>query len=220
MWIWDGTDRREDDVEAAFADAIRRAFISGNHALTAQMKTYVAGFALALTDRTGSALVAPEPLIQGGFTPSHDERTLLCDMARTSGRDIVHICFRTVEPVTPTGLITVAWHDGEQIRLHSRTSLVWVDKDARVSLYGVEDARDMPCHFMLRAGKKMVRGEGLPTPAETREMRLAGAHVEKLIARGATDGASSERLMFFHQLPRGADGKIIRNVFSLAGMTA
>lgn len=37
MWIWDGTDRQEGDGEAAFADLVRRALISRDPQLTAQM---------------------------------------------------------------------------------------------------------------------------------------------------------------------------------------
>lgn len=107
MWIWDGTDREEGGAEAALEDVFRRALISEDPEITASMRAYVAAFSLVLTNSKSSALAAPEPLIQGGFTPSDDERNLMCEMAQRDGRDLVHICFRTFGPFTPTGLIVV-----------------------------------------------------------------------------------------------------------------
>lgn len=89
-----------------------------------------------LTNRQSHALAAPEPLIQGGFTPSDHERDLICDTVLREGRDIVHICIRTVEPFTPTGLIVVAYRDGDAVRLHSRTSLIWVEGRLRQAVRG------------------------------------------------------------------------------------
>ena len=163
MYIWDGTDRQEGDVEAAFADMVRRTFINRNPRMLSSMKRYVAGCSLALTGRTSAALCAPEPVVQGGFTPSDDERAAMCRAVYASGRDVIHICFRTVEPLVPTGLIVVVYHDGDRVRLHSRTSLVWIDNEQRVGLYGVEDENDQYCHFILRQGCKMKRGDGIAT---------------------------------------------------------
>lgn len=195
MWIWDGTNREEGDGEGAFADAVRRAFIGSNPQIIASMKTFTAAFALALTNRKGSALVAPEPIIQGGFTPSDDERDAMCSMVQRRGRDLIHVCFRTVEPFTPTGLMVVVYRDGDHIRLHSRTSVIWVAKERCVRIYGVEDESDLNCHFVLRPGVKMTRRNGFPTPAGSPEMKLAAEHVEQLIRRGEVGETSGERLV-------------------------
>jgi hypothetical protein len=201
MWIWDGTDREEGDGEAAFADAVRRVLITGNEEIIANMRTFVAAFWLVLTNRRSSTLTAPEPIIQGGFTPSDDERELMCESVRRDGRDLIHICFRTVEPYTPTGLIVVVYRDGDHVRLHSRTSLIWVARDRCVRIYGVEDESDVNCHFVMRPGARMVRHDGFPTPAGSLEMRLAAEHVERLIARGAVGDAVNERLVL--TIPQG-----------------
>ena len=198
MYIWDGTDRQEGDVEAAFADMVRRTFINRNPRMLSSMKRYVAGCSLALTGRTSAALCAPEPVVQGGFTPSDDERAAMCRAVYASGRDVIHICFRTVEPLVPTGLIVVVYHDGDRVRLHSRTSLVWIDNEQRVGLYGVEDENDQYCHFILRQGRKMKRADGIPTRAEPREMRCAADHLEQLVARGAANDVRDEHFVCFH----------------------
>lgn len=209
MWIWDGTDRQEGDGEAAFADAIRRVFISTNAVLTTQMQKFVAAHSIVLTNRKSSDLITPEPLIQGGFTPSDGERDLMCKTVSREGRDIVHICFRTQEPFTPTGLIVVAYRDGDTVRLHSRTSLVWVAKDRCVRLHGVEDEPDLNCHFTFRAGEKLRRGDGFPTPASSGELRQAAERVEDVIARGVLGDVRDEPLVFYYRLARG-DGERLR----------
>ncbi|CAN5599712.1 hypothetical protein BH10PSE14_BH10PSE14_35310 [soil metagenome] len=206
MWIWDGTDREEGDGQAAFADLVRRALISSDPELTAHMRTYVAAFSLGLTNRKGSALATPEPLIQGGFTPSDDERSQMCEMARRDGRDLVHICFRTVEPFTPTGLIVIVYLDGDTVRLHSRTSLIWVATEECIRLYGVEDEPDLNCHFVFRAGEKISRRDGFPSPAGSPELKQAAARIEALIARGAIGDVGDERLAFYHELACFDDG--------------
>ncbi|MEO9131297.1 MAG: hypothetical protein ABI240_08825 [Sphingomonas sp.] len=207
MWIWDGTDREEGDGQAAFADVVRRALIGKDPELTAHMRTYVAAFSLVLTNSKASALAAPEPLIQGGFTPSDDERSKMCEMALRDGRDLVHICFRTVSPFTPTGLIVVAYFDGDTVRLHSRTSLIWVAKDKCVRLDGVEDEPDLNCHFVFRPGEKITRGDGFPTPAGSAELKQAADRVENLIACGGFGDVGDERLTLYHGLARIDDGR-------------
>ena len=202
MWIWDGTNREEGDGEAAFADAVRRALIGSNPQIIASMKTFTAAFAFALTSRKGSALVAPEPIIQGGFTPSDDERDAMCSTVQRGGRDLIHVCFRTVEPFTPTGLIVVVYRDVNRVRLHSRTSLIWVAKDKCCRIYGVEDESDLKCHFLFQPGAKLLRHDDFPTPAGSLEMKLASEHVEDLIRRGAIGDARDEQLVFNHQRDR------------------
>ncbi|MBN8816544.1 MAG: hypothetical protein J0J06_13980 [Sphingomonas sp.] len=210
MWLWDGTDWQESNGEAAFADAVRRAFISANPVLTTQMQKFVAAISIALTNRKSSDLIAPEPFIEGGFTPSDDERDLICETVRRDGRDIVHICFRTREPFTPTGLIVVAYRDGDTVRLHSRTSLVWVAKDRCVRLYGVEDEPDLNCHFTFRPGVKLRRGDGFPTPAGSDELRQAADRVEALITRGVLGDVRDEPLAFSPRLGRCVGGRLRR----------
>ena len=195
MWIWDGTDREDGYGQAAFADPVRRGLIAKNSELTAHMRTYGSAFALALTNSKSSALAAPEPLIQGGFAPSDDEGSQMCEMARRDGRDLVHIFFRTVEPFTPTGLIVIAYLDGDTVRLHSRTSLICVATDECIRLYGVEDEPDLNCHFVFRVGEKISRIDGFPSPAESSEMKKAAARIETRIARRALGDVSDERLL-------------------------
>ncbi|MEH6756949.1 MAG: hypothetical protein V7676_05515 [Parasphingorhabdus sp.] len=199
MWIWDGTDRQEDDFEAAFAEVIRRSMISSNPQITADMRSFVAGFSVALTGRPSDELNAPEPLIQGGFTPSDGERDLMCESVQRSGRDLIHICFRSHGPYTPTGLIVVVFNDGNRIRLHSRCGIVFENEDSLLGLWGVEDEPDQNCHFIFRRGKKLLRKNGHRTEIGSSKMLQAASRVEDLIQSGAIGDVESEPLKFFHQ---------------------
>lgn len=199
MFIWDGTDRQENDLEAAFADMIRRAMISDHPNLTAAIRSYVAAIAMELTGSRSGDLAAPEPLIQGGFTPSDEERAVMCESVMETGRDLVHICFRTVEPYTPTGLIVVVFRDGDRVRLHSRCSTVWVAKDRCVRLYGFEDETDQSCQFVFQRGKKLRWVDGHDAAFDSPELLEAASRIEQRIETGAIGNAGNEPLKFYHQ---------------------
>ena len=174
------------------------------------MQKFVAAFSIVLTNRKSSDLAAPEPRIQGGFGPTNDERGLLSETVRRDKRDIVHICSRTREPFTSTGLIVVAYRDGDTVRLHSRTSLIWNAEEQCVRLYGVEDEPDLNCHFTFRAGQKLERGDGFPTPAGSDELRQAAGRVEHLIARSVLGDLRDEPRVFYHRPASGENGRLYR----------
>lgn len=196
MFIWDGTGRTEGDIEAAFADVVRRMLISNNPHLTLKMQTFVAAISMALTGSRSCELGDPEPFIQGGFTPSEFDREEMCDKVRQSGRDIVHICFHTLDPYVPTGLIVVVFRDDDRIRLHSRCSIVWVEDESRVVLYGVEDDSDEQCHFVYQPGEKLRWVIGHKVEFNSEVLLQAASRVEELIKAGAVGDATNEPMEF------------------------
>lgn len=196
MFIWDGTDRSEDDVDAAIVDAVRRMLISSNPQLTMEMRAFVAAISMTLTGRRSSELREPEPFIQGGFTPSEFDRNEMCDQVRQSGRDIVHICFHTLDPYVPTGLIVVIFREDDRIRLHSRCSIVWVDDKRRVILHGVEDATDEQCHFVYHPGEKLRPVSGHMVEFDSEPLLQAASRVQALIRAGTVGDVADEPLEF------------------------
>jgi hypothetical protein len=196
MWIWDGTDRREDDEEAAFADRIRRAMISSNPSHHTLMRAYVAAISLELTGRHSTQLTAPEPLIQGGFTPCEQEREEMCKIVERTGRDLVHICFLADVPCRPTGMMVVVYHNGHSVRLHSRSSIVGSNNTGGVRLLGVEDKSDTVWSFAYRRGRKLTRKRASMDEASRDAMLLASSRVFELAETGATGNAANEPLKF------------------------
>ena len=203
MWIWDGTDREEGDAEAALVDTFKRALMSKDPAQQMRMRSYVAGISLALTKSRSSELVAPAPLIQGGFTPSDDERHEMCQEAKRTGRDLIHICFYTDGSCVPTGLMNIIYNDEGCIRLHSRSSLAWSQKAKGIVLWGVEDERDTTWVFFYRPGAKLRRREISINDIHQEALIKAGSQVTKLIENNAIGNVAQEPLRFYHQIQGG-----------------
>lgn len=197
MFVWDGTDRDENDFEAAFAEKVRRQWIVRNDVVKRSMQAYVAAFSLVLFGRKSDELAKPEPLLQGGFTPDDFERHAMCDLAESLGRDIIHINFRSVAPYTPTGLITMIFlEDGKAIP-HSR-SFATADSDvAGARLYAVEDERDLLCLFVFEVGGKSSRLIGKTPPQDQASLLRVAARVEEAISSGAVGDTRTESLAFF-----------------------
>lgn len=199
MWIWDGTDRQEGDAEAALVDMFKRALISNDPAQQMKMRSYVAGISLALTKSRSSELVAPEPLIQGGFTPSDDERHEMCQEVQRTGRDLIHICFYTNGSCVPTGLMNIIFNDERCIRLHSRCSLAWSQKAKGIVFWGVEDEPDTTWAFTYRPGAKLRRRAISINDVRDDALIKAGSQVTKLVESNAIGNFAQEPLRFYHQ---------------------
>ena len=207
MFVWDGTDRKEGDQDAASQDAERRWAIMGHPLIPRRMQDYVAAMALTVTGAKASLLVSPAPLFMGGFTPDDYDRDFLCSFAELNGRDIIHINFRTVAPYTPTGLITTIFVDRGKAHAHSRGGLLASRDDHRARLIGFSDTNDDNVHFRVRPGVKMTRHPGLSRPFTSANIRRAEAMVNAQIETGAIGDTSDEPLAFaFYYLRHAEEG--------------
>lgn len=184
MFVWDGSDREEGDVQAEYQDQLRRQEFMHNPRTFAQLQDYVAGFGLALAGARASEMLAPAPILTGGFTPNDEDRAIMCWTAERNNRDIIHINFRTIHPYTPTGLLTTIFLEGNKAHAHSRTSLLAASDDHRAYLVGNHDDTDESYSFRIQQGVKMTRHAGFCRDFTDDNLRRPVTMIESMINNG------------------------------------
>ena len=172
----------EDDAQ----DAFRRMVVASMSAAT--MKRFCAAASLLIAGKQGSALSAPEPLVQVGFEPSEEEMDAIVAMSKAAGRDLIHIGCHDDGSGKPTGMMAVVYFENGKPRPHRRCGLLCAANSTEVRLAGVSDEEDETCHFVLSPGQKMVRVAGYPMGDIGAGMNRAGElWFERVATLGGTD---------------------------------
>ena len=188
--------------ERSFEDIIRRALYADDPTVSATMKRVSAAAAILIAGRPGRELDAPEPAVQVGFEPDQQEMDGLVERAQKLQRDLIHVSCHMDGVGGPTGMIATVFFENGIARPHRRGGLLCAPGSSDVSLAGVSDVEDEPCHFVLRRGRKMVRVAGYPVDDVLAGMLRAGEKWIALSKSSTLGDQRGERLWIHRRLER------------------